>query len=58
MKSLRDSLSFVNHQSVPVRIAKRRPMADLRLSRSEEEGDIVVAQVSDSAFKIVDFKCN
>ena len=33
-------------------------MADLRFSRSEEEGDAVVAQVSESGFKIVDFKCN
>jgi hypothetical protein len=55
---LRDSLSLVNDQAIPVGITKGRPMADLRFSRSEEEGDIVFAQVSDSAFEVVDFKCN
>jgi hypothetical protein len=53
-----DSLSLVNDQAIPVGIAKRRPMANFRFSRSEEEGDIVFAQVSDSAFEVVDFKCN
>ena len=52
---LRDSLSLVNDQPVPVGIAKRRPMANFRLSRSEEQGNIVVAQVSDSAFEVVYF---
>ena len=56
--SLGDSLSLVNDQTIPVGIAKCRPMADLRFSRYEEEGDAVVAQVSESGFKIVDFKCN
>jgi hypothetical protein len=55
---LRDSLSLVNDEPIPVRITKRGPMANLRFSRSEEEGDAVVAQVSDSAFEVVDFKCN
>jgi len=41
---LRDSLSLVNDEAIPVGIAKRRPMANLRFSRSEEEGDIVFAQ--------------
>jgi hypothetical protein len=48
----------VNDQPISVGIAKRRPMANLRFSRSEEEGDIVFAQVSDSAFEVVDFKRN
>lgn len=56
--SLRDSLSFVNHQTIPVRITKGRLTANLRFSRSEEEGDIVIAQVLDSDFKIVDLKCD
>jgi ribosomal protein L28 len=56
--SLLDSLSPVNDQPISVGITKRRPMANLRSIRSEEEGDIVVAQVSESGFKIVDFKCN
>jgi hypothetical protein len=56
--SLLDSLSPVNDQPISVGITKRRPMANFRFSRTEEEGDAVVAQVSDSAFEVVDFKCN
>jgi hypothetical protein len=33
-------------------------MANLRFSRSEEEGDIVFAEVVESAFKVVDFECD
>ena len=58
MSSLRDSLSFVNHQPIPVRIAKCRPMANLRFGRSEEEDDAVFAQVFESGFKVFDFKCD
>jgi hypothetical protein len=57
MKATR-SLSFVNDEPIPVGIAKRRPMTNLRFSWSEEECNIVFAQVSDSSFEVVDFKCN
>ncbi len=53
-----DSLSLVNDQAIPVGIAKRRPMANFRFGRSEEEDDAVVAQVFESGFKIFDFKCD
>jgi hypothetical protein len=56
--NLRDSLSFVNDQAIPVGIAERRPMANLRFSRPEEEGNFMVAQVFESGLEIVDFKCN
>ena len=55
---LRDSLSLVNDQAILIGIAKGRPMANLRFGRSEEEGNVIVAQVPDSRFKVLDFKCN
>ena len=53
-----DLLSPVNHQSIPVGVAKGRPMTNFRFSRSEEEGNAMVAQVPNSSFKMLDFKCN
>jgi len=57
-RKLHNSLSLVNDQPIPVGIAKRRPMANLRFSRSEEEGNVVVAQVFESGVKVFDFKCD
>ncbi len=55
---LRDSLPLVNDQPISVGIAKRSPMTNFRFSRPEEEGNAVIAQVVESGFKVVDFKCN
>jgi hypothetical protein len=51
-------LSLMDNQSIAVGVAERCPTANLRFSRSEKEGNIVFAQMSERGFKVVDFKCN
>jgi hypothetical protein len=55
---LRNSLPLVNDEPIPVGVAKRRPMANLRFSRPKEEGNIVFAQVFESGVKVFDLKCD
>lgn len=55
---LRDSLSLVNDEPIPVRITKCRPMVDLRFSRSEVEGDSAVDHVTRESVFVIMSPCH